>query len=64
MCCKLRAELVAAQEEKVAALEAELVVLVAEGNDYHAGFVRSDLAVAKCLARLIHSHPTTKDQSS
>jgi|HubBroStandDraft_2_1064218.scaffolds.fasta_scaffold1255546_2 hypothetical protein len=48
------ATLLAAQAARVAELEAELVTLIAEGNELYASYVRADLIAARSPARLIH----------
>jgi hypothetical protein len=57
-CCRTRATLAAFQARKLAELTAELETLVAEGNEYHAMFVRQDIGMWSQPIRLLHRHET------
>lgn len=55
-CCNEREALVRQQTDLVASLEADLAILIAEGDEYHAEGFRQDIEAAKSLARLLHTH--------
>lgn len=49
-----RETLVAKQQEKLAALEAELAEHLANGNELYAHYVRDEIVIWSSPARLIH----------